>query len=373
MCLTGTATSILRGSTTAGLGCSSASPCGIGGAWGISSYWDADEAAFSGPTLRLTAGDDFGASPPLAGFFNEQPGVMAERMMGIQVNTFGNHNFDKGLAHLQSMIDYAGAPTDADHPGQPFRYVATNLKNVVGNLTGVDPIAYFTLGGAKVAVLGIVNEDAPTLVSPGNFGTIVITDGVEAVKKYAAIARKAGANTVIVITHKGFATVSPALTGTLVDFATALPSGLVDVVMGDHTNLQGSGITPNGVLYHENLSFGNSYAKTLLTVQPGKGGTTTAKSVGFVSPTVKPATSNGTVWPGRDGAGFRTPRTTATSPSSTPWRRRGCSSRRHSMVSSARRPRSSIGAATSSDDARCRSATLSPTACVSATTRRSGT
>jgi len=286
-----------QGSTTSGLGCSGASPCGIGGAWGISDYWDADEAAFSGPTLRLTAGDDFGASPPLAGFFNEQPGVMAERMMGIQVNTFGNHNFDKGLAHLQSMIDYAAAPTDADHPGQPFTYVATNLKNLAGNLTGVDPIKYFDLGGAKVAVLGIVNEDAPTLVSPGNFGTIVITDGVEAVTKYAAIARKAGANAVIVITHKGFATVSPSLTGTLVDFASALPQGLVDVVMGDHTNLQGSGTAANGVLYHENLSFGNSYAKTLLTVQPGRGGTTTAKSVTFVSPTVKSTTSNGTVCP----------------------------------------------------------------------------
>ncbi len=284
-----------QGSTITAPGC--ASGCGIGSAWGISDYWQGDRAAFPGPTLTLTAGDDFGASPPLASFFNEEPGVKAERMMGIQVNTFGNHNFDKGVVHLQSMIDLAGAPTDAAHPGKPFRYVAANLANLTGNLTGVDPVAYFNLGGATVAVIGIVNEDAPTLVAPGAFGTIVVTDGVAAATNYAKIARKNGANAVIVITHKGFATVTPTQTGALVDFASALPVGLVDVVMGDHTNIQGSGTAANGVLYHENLSFGNSYAKTFLTVETDKHGTTTAKSVQFASPTVKALQSNGTVCP----------------------------------------------------------------------------
>jgi 5'-nucleotidase len=264
-----------------------------GGAWNLSARWNADQAGFSGPTLRLTAGDDFGATPPLSGFFNEVPAVLAERMMGIQINTFGNHDFDRGLTHLQSMIDLAGAPTDADHPGAPFRYVATNLQNLSGNLTGVDPIAYFNLGGAKVAVIGIVNEEAPTLVSVGNFGTMVVTDGVAATKKFATIARKAGANAVIVITHKGFTNLSPQQ-GELVSFANALPAGLVDVVIGDHTNLQGSGTTGNGVLFHENLSYGNSYAKTLLTVQPGRGGGVTAKSVSFVTPTTGGLSSNNT-------------------------------------------------------------------------------
>src|SRR5262245_15918851 len=269
-----------------------------GGAWNISARWKADRLAFAGPTLTLTAGDDFGASPPLSSFFNEEPSIQAQRLMGIQVNTFGNHNFDKGTAHLQSMIDLAAAPstgTSGAHPGQPFRYVATNLKNLSANLSGVDPVAYFTLGGAKVAVLGIVNEEAPTLVTPGNFGTIQITDGVAATIKFATIARKAGANAVIVITHKGFATLTPSQTGPLVDFASALPEGLVDVVIGDHTNVQGFGTAANGVLYTENASFGNTYAKTILNdVQPGRGGTVDSASVSFVvpGPTGSLATNN---------------------------------------------------------------------------------
>src|SRR5215207_7660620 len=149
---------------------------GVGGAWSIAARWTEDRLAY--PTLTLTAGDDFGATPPLSGFFDEGPAVLAQRMMGIQVGALGNHNFDRGIQHLQQMIDLAGAPTSADAPGQPYGYVSANLRNLKDNLSGVDPIRYFNVGGAKVAVIGITNEVAPGLVSPGNFGTIEVSDGV---------------------------------------------------------------------------------------------------------------------------------------------------------------------------------------------------
>jgi 5'-nucleotidase len=255
-----------------------------GGAWNISARWKEDRLAY--PTLTLTAGDDFGAAPPLSGFFDEVPAVQAERLMGIQVNTFGNHNFDKGLTHLQSMIDLARAKstgTGGDHPGKPFSYVAANLKNLKGNLKHVQPLKFFSVGKATVAVIGIVNEEAPSLVAPGSFGTITVTDGVAAATKWARFARWFGADAVVVITHKGMNTVSPP-TGALPDFAAALPRGLVDIVIGDHTNIQFSGTAANGVLYHENASFGNGYAKTLLNVTPGFRGRVNSKSVSFVAP-----------------------------------------------------------------------------------------
>jgi 2',3'-cyclic-nucleotide 2'-phosphodiesterase (5'-nucleotidase family) len=258
----------------------------VGGAWNISARWKQDRLAH--PTLTLTAGDDFGATPALSNFFNEEPAVKAERLMGIQVNTFGNHNFDRGVAHLQQMIDLAGAPTSASAPGSPYRYVSANLKNLDGNLSGVGPVAYFNVGGAKVAVIGITNEEAPNLVLPGSFGTIEVTDGVAAANKFARIARKAKADAVIVITHKGVRGFDSggAPFGELIDFANDLDSSLIDVVIGDHTDVQFAG-TVNSILVHENRSFGVTYAKTLLTVQPGRSGEAgrvTSKSVGFVSP-----------------------------------------------------------------------------------------
>ena len=265
----------------------------VGGAWNISARWKQDRQAH--PTLTLTAGDDFGASPALSNFFNEEPAVKAQRMMGIQVNTLGNHNFDRGVAHLQQMVDLAGAPTSASAPGTPYRYVSANLKNLSDNVTGVDPVAYFNVGGAKVAVIGITNEEAPNLVLPGSFGTIEVTDGVAAANKFASIARKAKADAVVVITHKGvrgFNGTQPF--GELIDFANGLDSDLVDVVVGDHTDVQFSG-TVNDILVHENRSFGVTYAKTLLTVQPGgprTAGSVTSASVSFVSPSPSGALGN---------------------------------------------------------------------------------
>ena len=178
--------------------------------------------------------------------------MKAERLMGIQVNTFGNHNFDRGVPHLQQMIDLAGAPTSEEAPGTPYRYVSANLDNLEGNLTGVEPFAMFNVGGAKVAVIGITNEEAPSLVLPGSFGTIEVTDGVAAANRYAAQARKAQADAVIVITHKGVRGFNDGQPfGELIDFANAVDASLIDVVIGDHTDVQFSG-TVNGILVHEN-------------------------------------------------------------------------------------------------------------------------
>lgn len=263
----------------------------VGGAWSLAARFAEDRLAH--PTLTLTAGDDYGATPPLSSFFDEVPAVLAERMMGIQVSAMGNHNFDRGIAHAQQMIDLAGAPTDADHPGTPYRYVAANLRNVKDNLTGVDPVAYFNVGGAKVAVIGITNEEAPSLVSPSAFGTIEVTDGVAAANKFAAIARNAGANVVIVATHKGvrgFDEDDNAF-GELIDFAEGVDSSLIDVIIGDHTDVQFEG-TINGILVHENKSKGATYARTLLTVQPGRGGEVISKDATFVVPTAPSRTSS---------------------------------------------------------------------------------
>lgn len=251
----------------------------IGGAGVISSYWKADRTQY--PTLTLTAGDDFGATPPLSGFFNEEPSVRAQRLMGIQVGTFGNHNFDRGTAHLQTMIDLAGTATSSATPGSPYQYVSSNLQNRDANLSGVSDYKIFDVGGIKVGVVGVTNPEAPGLVLPGNFGTIVPIDPYVSANKAKAAAMKAGAQVVVAITHmgvRGFTAGAPF--GELVDFANNV--GGFDVIFGDHTDVQYSGVI-NGQLVHENRSFGVTYAKTLLSVRPGNG-QVTARSVSFVTP-----------------------------------------------------------------------------------------
>lgn len=260
----------------------------IGGAAALSAYFQADRAA-NPNTLTLTAGDAFGASPPLSGFFSEEPAVRAMRLMGFSADTFGNHNFDRGIAHLQSMIDLA-ADDSGSVPGAAFPYVSANLKNVADNLTGVAPYQIFAVGGAKVAVIGITNPEAPTLVFPGSFGTIEVTDPIPAANRAKARAKREGARIFVAITHLGVTGFDPATgaaTGPLIDFANNV--GGFHVIFGDHTDVQYSGIH-NNALVVENRSKGLTYSKTVLTVDPltGRVGNRTHTFVTPVASAVTP-------------------------------------------------------------------------------------
>ncbi len=244
---------------------------GVGGAAVLSTYFQADRAA-NPNTLTLTAGDAYGAAPPLSSFFNEEPAVLAMNMMGFNADTFGNHNFDRGIAHLQQMIDLAD-----------FQYVSANLANRDDNLTGVKDYEIFTVGGIKIAVIGITNPEAPTLVFPGNFGTIDVTDPVQAAMKARAEARAEGAQLFVVLIHSGitgFDAGTGAAFGPLIDFANELRG--FHVILGDHTDFQYSGVH-NGALVVENLSKGETYARINLSVRPN--GRIISSNVTFVTPT----------------------------------------------------------------------------------------
>ncbi len=242
----------------------------FGGAAVLSTYFQM-ERLDNPNTLTLTAGDAFGASLPLSSFFEEAPAVISMNLMGFDVDTFGNHNFDRGIAHLQQMIDIA-----------EFQYVSANLKRRDDNLTGVKDFEIFDLGGVKVAVIGITNPEAPTLVFPGNFGTIEVTDPVRAALKARRQAKHAGAKVFVAITHlgvTGFDAGGNAF-GPLIDFAQNVRG--FDIIFGDHTNVEFSGVI-NEALVVENRSKGRTYARVDLTVRPNNG-RVIDRSVEFVNP-----------------------------------------------------------------------------------------
>jgi 2',3'-cyclic-nucleotide 2'-phosphodiesterase (5'-nucleotidase family) len=248
---------------------------GVGGAAFLKTYFD--QARAENPnTLLFTAGDAIGATPPISAFFEDEPAIKTLGMMGLSADTFGNHNFDRGVDHLQRMIDLAEYP-----------FVAANLANLEENLTGVEPYTIFVLDRVRIAVIGIVNEEAPTLVTPGALGTLEITDSVEAANRTAYDARKHGrADVVVVLTHKGIRghDAGGAAFGELIDFADAVDRDLIDVIVGDHTDFEYSGVHQGSILAVENRSKGIQFAKIQLQVDR-RVGSVLSKSVSFVTPT----------------------------------------------------------------------------------------
>jgi 5'-nucleotidase len=242
----------------------------VGGAAALSTYWQQDRAE-NPNTLLLTGGDAVGASPPLSSFFDDIPTIEFMNYAGFDADTFGNHNFDKGLAHLQEQIDLA-----------EFSYVSANLANLDDNLTGVAPFVIEKVGGVKVAVIGVTNPEAPTLVAPGALGTIEITDPAAAANAARAEAEELGAKVFIATGHLGIEGTdsSGEPTGPLTEFANDVQG--FDLILGDHTNVQYKN-TINGALVLENLSKGATYAKTTLHYDRRMGGIVMASSE-FVVP-----------------------------------------------------------------------------------------
>ena len=250
----------------------------FGGAAELAAYWDADRAT-NPNTITLTAGDAYGAAPPLSSFFDEEPAVRAMRMMGFDVDGLGNHNFDGGIAHLQQMIDIAG-DTPGHEPGRPFTYVSANLENRGDNLSGVEDYIILNRSGVKVAIIGVTNPEAPTLVFPGSFGTIEVTDPVVAANAAREAAAADGADLFVAIGHLGVTGFDgPNPVGPLVDFANGVTG--FDLIFGDHTNVEFAGVI-NGALVIENRSRGRTYARVNIVVD--RKGNIDSKSFVFVDP-----------------------------------------------------------------------------------------
>jgi 5'-nucleotidase len=247
----------------------------FGGAAELAAYFRAEEA--NNPnTLIITGGDDFGAAPPLSTFFDEEPSVIAQNLMGTDVSVLGNHNFNRGIDHLQRMIDLAD-----------FSYLAANLGNLEENLTGVAPHKIFTIDGIDVAVIGLVHEATRFLLFPGILRTLEVTDAAVAAQEVRDQLDDQGIEVFILVGHIGVDATEPP-TGDLIELAQAVNG--FDLILGDHSDVEYSNVI-NGALVVENRSKGRTYARFQLEVRRGQG--VISRSFTFVDPfsdRIEPAT-----------------------------------------------------------------------------------
>jgi 5'-nucleotidase len=233
----------------------------VGGAAALATHFQSARAA-NPNTLAVSAGDLFGASPPLSMYFEERPMVESANLWRLAANAVGNHELDRGLDHLRSMIERSRFP-----------YISANLSNVRANVTCpskpsarcIEPYVIVPVGGLKVALVGVTTPETPTLVKPGRLGTITITDPIAAANRARAQAAARGAQVFVLVAHIGGAAPAAAggePTGPIVELARGLRG--FDAVIGGHTHTQISA-TINGIPVVENKSQSQTYARLTFT------------------------------------------------------------------------------------------------------------
>ncbi len=123
--------------------------------------------------LYLNAGD-LVQGTPVSTFYRGLPVYEIANLLGIDVGALGNHEFDYGWRQVQQFLKIAKYPI-----------VSANVVDANGvSITG-KPYVIKTLGGIRVAIIGVVLGDLVDFVSPGEVEPWRVLPVVETVRKYA--------------------------------------------------------------------------------------------------------------------------------------------------------------------------------------------
>ncbi len=236
-----------------------------GGAAQLATMFDEEATHLPGQTLLLASGDNVGASPPNSALLEDMPTIDVENAWGLDATSYGNHEFDYGVARLLAQQERAD-----------FAFLAANI---VDEATGeapewVQPSAVFEVNGIEVGVIGADVKTTPELVSAGNTAGLLFLDEAERVALESERLRKRGVDVQIVVIHQG-ATLGanvidgrPAATweGPIIDIVSQLQDTTIDLVLAGHTHR-----VANTVVGHipvaEGTNAGTSYSVAQLMVK----------------------------------------------------------------------------------------------------------
>ena len=224
----------------------------ISGAAFLKPWLDAYRAEATGGSISVAGGDSFGgATPPISNFFEDRPGVDAMNLMGFDVEALGNHTFDRGEAFLRSVLipRFNGQMLSANVVYPDDTTPPEWAKSKV-----------FTVNGVKLGVVGFTTEATPSLLFPGKLGPFVVKPVVPAINAEAQKLRGKKVGAVLAIGHEGATAGTITIpTGPVVDIADAAAG--IDVVMGDHNDLQVISRRSNFVLLTENRGKGLRFTR----------------------------------------------------------------------------------------------------------------
>lgn len=242
----------------------------------LASNWDADRKA-NAATVALSSGDNIGAAPPISTEFEELPTIESLNLMKLDVSTFGNHEHDRNLDHLNKVI---GA--------SDFQWVVSNYnaESMASLKSGSKQVKNFTIidrGGVKVGIVGSNTAETIEQVFPGNLDykdasgakkTITIDPGMDGVNKAIVAAKAAGAEIVIALLHQGWQQNADGMAkGPLNDYASQIKGAAL--ILGGHSHQTFASVIPSSfrtppTVIGQVRNSGVEYTRTQICIKNGK-------------------------------------------------------------------------------------------------------
>ena len=136
--------------------------------------------------IFVAAGDLIGASPFLSAMFHDEPTIESLSMMGLEVASVGNHEFDEGRAELLRMQNGGCHPEDGCQgphafTGAKFHYLAASTVETANGKSVLPPYEIREFEGIPVAFIGLTLKETAGIVSPSGIAGLEFRDEAETV------------------------------------------------------------------------------------------------------------------------------------------------------------------------------------------------
>jgi len=124
--------------------------------------------------ILLNAGD-VAQGTPVSTLFRGLPIFEVANMLGYDVGTLGNHDFDYGWMQTRKFLQISKYPI-----------VSANVVDGEGQIFTGKPYVILNVNGLRVAVIGAMTDDLKTLTIPSALGQWRTIGVLETARKYAA-------------------------------------------------------------------------------------------------------------------------------------------------------------------------------------------
>jgi 2',3'-cyclic-nucleotide 2'-phosphodiesterase (5'-nucleotidase family) len=230
----------------------------VGGAAQLATMFDEEAAQLPGSSFLFASGDNVGASPANSGLLQDMPAIDVENAWGLDATSYGNHEFDYGVARLLQHQARANFP-----------FLGANIVDEVTlqNPDWVQGTHIFDYGGLPIGIIGIELKETPELVSAGATAGLKFLDEVETIKTESRNLRRLGIKVQIVLIHQGTALGRNAVDGNppipwegpIMTIAEGIQDTTVDVILAGHTH-RVSNLMVGHILVAEGINAGASYS-----------------------------------------------------------------------------------------------------------------
>ncbi|MSV29331.1 MAG: hypothetical protein EXQ52_11420 [Bryobacterales bacterium] len=214
-------------------------------------------------TILIDCGDTIQGTPleyvyQKSNPLHEDPMMLAMNRIGYDAMTLGNHEFNFGLENLQRARSNARFP-----------WLSANTKlEPRSKARAFDGYLLKTVGGVKVAVIGITTPAVPTWEKPENYAGYRFEGGVEAVKRAVTSLAREHPDLVIVAAHAGLGEGSSE-DENMVRAIAAVPG--IDAIVFGHTHQELAEQRIGGVLITQPKNWGMSLARLAFTLEGESG------------------------------------------------------------------------------------------------------